>query len=58
MGYFVCENQIVSVKWYCESNFNWVKFKNIDELAENKIDTARASVNDTIQHRYQLTLAY
>ena len=45
------------VKWYGEDNFSWVKIKDIDELAENKCDSARASLNEDIHQKYQLALA-
>ena len=47
----------VIVKWYGEDNFSWVKIKDIDELAENKCDSARASLNEDIHQKYQLALA-
>ena len=51
------KSESVIVKWYGESNFSWVRLKNIDELAENKIDNARASMNKSMQQTYQLALA-
>ena len=38
-------------------DFSRVKCKNIDLLAENKIDASRASKTENIQLAYQLALA-
>ena len=42
---------------YGENNYSLVAVKNLDELAENKCDTARASSSEDMYHKYNLALA-
>ena len=48
----------VIVWWYGEANsFNRVKTSNVDVLAENRCDAARAAVSDDVLVKYNLALA-
>ena len=40
----------VIVQWYGEDNYSWVKTRNIDELSENKCDSARATLGSPLLH--------
>lgn len=47
----------VIVKWYGENNFSWVKVASVEDLAENKIDSSRASIDEDMMQKYQLALS-
>lgn len=47
----------VVVKWYGENSFSKIKINNLDLLAENKVDAARAARSSYIHECYQLALS-
>ena len=51
------KSESIVVEWYGENNYSWVNVRNLDELSENKCDSARVAVNEDIYLRYQQALA-
>lgn len=47
----------IVVKWYGEERYSKVRTANVDTLAENKVDAARASKSDKMHLLYQLALS-
>ena len=53
---FRVQNNKVIVKWFRESNFSSVNSSQIDVLAENLVDAARAAKSTFIMDQYNIAL--